>query len=120
MKVLITGSRTWTDWEAIRTELKALPKDVIIIHGACPSGADYIADKIVKEELGIEPKPYPANWTKYGRGAGKVRNQEMLDKEHPDLVLAFHKANSPGTADMIERALNAHISVKTILGEETL
>ncbi len=39
MHVLICGSRSWTDAEAIRREVEALPPDAVVIHGAAP-GAD--------------------------------------------------------------------------------
>jgi hypothetical protein len=45
---------------------------------------------------------YPADWTRHGKAAGPKRNQLMLDKEKPDLVIAF--PGGKGTADMVARA----------------
>lgn len=57
---------------------------------------------------------HPADWQKYNKAAGPVRNGEML-KLHPDinLVLAFHDDidSSRGTADMVARAQKADIEV---------
>ena len=60
---------------------------------------------------------FPADWNKYGKAAGVLRNQQMLDEGHPDLVVYFHKdiENSKGTKDMIIRAIDANI--RTINGE---
>ena len=38
----------------------------------------------------------------YGKAAGPIRNQQMLDEGKPDVVIAFPGAS--GTADMINRA----------------
>ena len=120
MKVLVTGDRNWTKISPIRRELKKLPENSIIVHGAA-KGADSIADLVAKS-LGFERKPYPAEWEKYkpkvaGRKnpAGPIRNKQMLD-ENPDieLVLAFHEhiEESRGTKNMIEQAEKAKIEVR--------
>ncbi len=114
MKVLVAGSRSWVDLAPIQRELRALPKGTILIHGAC-RGADNTAD-YVGRRLGMIVRPYPANWGLYARGAGPVRNAQMLKEEHPDkdglfidLCLAFHKDVDlgTGTADMKRRVLAA-------------
>jgi hypothetical protein len=40
---------------------------------------------------------YVAQWKKHGRAAGPIRNQRMLDKGKPDLVVAFPAALEPQT-----------------------
>lgn len=77
------------------------------------------ADKMCRQyalKVGIVVHPYPANWKLYGPGAGPIRNQEMLDKEHPDLILAFHDDLTlpGGTVDMIEQARVAGIPVRVV------
>ncbi|KKN72637.1 hypothetical protein LCGC14_0408790 [marine sediment metagenome] len=105
MKALICGDRNWTDKETIRqylSELKAAGYTEIIEGGA--RGADTIA----KEEalkLHLSTNHFPAQWDKYGRSAGYIRNRVMLDQK-PDIVVGFHKdiANSKGTADCLKEA----------------
>jgi len=115
MKLLVCGDRDWpwTYKQAILDILRTLtsPGD-IIIHGAC-RGVDLIAKQCAKE-LGLEERGYPADWNRYGLAAGPIRNQEMLDKERPDLVLAFHPdlSMSKGTRDMVQRAKNAGVTVR--------
>lgn len=121
MKVLCTGSREWTNEEIIRNELSALPAGTIIVHGACPWGADEIVDRIASE-LGFEMRRYHAKWGTYRRGYdGNARNQRMINEEHRpeepiDLCLAFPKNTIQwgGTMDCMQRAENAGIRVKVV------
>jgi hypothetical protein len=103
-RILICGDRNWIDRDAIESVIKPLSKDTIIIHGAC-RGADQIAGELAKK-YGLEVIEYPAEWDKYGRAAGPIRNKQMLDDENPSLVLAFHRnlALSKGTLNMITQA----------------
>lgn len=118
MKILITGSRNWTNYKAMFNILKELPKNTQIIHGGC-RGADTMAGNIAKK-LGMPvPKVYSADWNKYGRGAGPKRNQLML-ADNPDIlkIIAFHEdiIKSKGTRDMINRGRIAGIEVINIAG----
>ena len=109
MKVLVCGDRHWTDRVAIGDRLARLPEDSVIIHGGA-SGADTLAGEIAKER-GYPVMVFYAGWRQYGRAAGPIRNQDMIDQK-PDLVLAFHKdiQTSRGTADTLNRARKAEIS----------
>ena len=109
MKVLVTGSRNFTNRRYMRRVIDALYGVEEIIQGEA-KGADLCAKGIAKE-MGIQCIGYPAQWKKYGKSAGPIRNQEMLDKEHPDLVLAFPLEGSVGTWDMVRRAQKAATEV---------
>ncbi len=117
MKLLVTGSRDWSDYELLR-DVIAKSNCTIVVHGDA-RGADALA-KRAAIELGIEHRPYPAKWHVYGRSAGPKRNQEMLDKEHLpeepiELCLAFPLAQSIGTRDMMRRATAAGIQVVEVV-----
>lgn len=77
----------------------------LVIHGAAP-GADSLA-KEWADLRGIAENGYPADWTRFGRKAGPIRNQRMLDQGKPDIVIAF--PGGRGTADMVRRARTAGI-----------
>jgi YspA, cpYpsA-related SLOG family len=111
MKVLVCGSRQWTDWESIEKRLCMLPARTTIISGAA-RGVDGIAAAIGRK-LGLEVSEFPAEWNKFGRSAGYRRNLVMLEQD-PDLVIAFHVGNSPGTAHAIEHARKRKIPVEVI------
>ncbi len=109
MKVLICGSRSWSDEETMRTFFLIMSKDTVILHGGC-RGADLMADDIAKK-FGFEYYEYSANWERYGLAAGPIRNQLMLDEGKPNIVVAFHNniSESKGTKDMIRRARMAGV-----------
>jgi hypothetical protein len=123
MKILITGDRNWTDVEVIRSALVDIefkPGDALV-HGAA-RGADSIAASIAQEMNG-NVLPFPANWEKYGRAAGAIRNQQMLD-ENPDIdvVLAFHPdiKQSKGTKDMVTRCYKKGLRILIHDGKSTI
>lgn len=103
MRILCCGDREWSNIEVVRKRLSSLPKDTVIIHGAC-RGADYLCGMIAKD-LGFSVEEFPADWRRYGRQAGPIRNRTMLDTG-PDLVIAFHNniEKSKGTANCLLQA----------------
>jgi hypothetical protein len=113
MRVLCCGDRNWTDYNKIYHRLAMLPLDTQVIEGEA-RGADSLS-RIAAQRLGFTVLPFPANWEKYGRAAGPVRNREML-KQLPELVIAFHSnlAQSKGTRDMVTIARKNNIPVEVI------
>ena len=113
MRVLICGSRDWTDAELIRRVVARLPEDAIVIHGAA-RGADHLAERAALAR-GLVVYPFPADWTTYGKAAGPRRNQQMLDEGCPDVCVAFRlDGESRGTDDMIRRALADGVPVYVV------
>ena len=114
MIVLICGDRNWADRQKVVARLAAIPDGATIIHGAC-RGADCIAGE-ESTRRGFSVKEFPADWEKYGKSAGPIRNDAML-AEKPDLVIAFHPnlAESKGTADTVRKARAIGIPVDIIL-----
>jgi len=79
-RLLITGSRDWEDEEAVRFEIAGmtmLHPGLVIVHGACPKGADAMAAKAARD-IGVRQEPHPADWKRLGRPAGFRRNAEMV------------------------------------------
>ena len=114
-RILICGDRNYKDWRKVQDYLETLSKTTIIIHGGA-KGADSIAGNLATY-FKMKVMKFPAEWDKYGKAAGVLRNQQMLDEGYPDLVVYFHKdlENSKGTKDMVTRAIDNKI--KTINGE---
>lgn len=113
MKVLVTGSRHWSNRVVIGRAISDTPA-TILVHGGA-RGADTIAGEIART-LGIEERVYPADWAAFGKSAGKNRNLRMLhcehlEKEPIDLVLAFPLPDSIGTYHMIGLAVKAKIPI---------
>lgn len=141
MRVLVCGSRTWTDWQfiwsvldglyaeaAVGWELVTLEPFVVIEGGA--AGADKIARNWVynsplhgplvgsSEDNGrcmpVKSEQYPAEWSKYGKLAGQFRNRKMLNEGKPDIVTAFWDGQSRGTANMFLIASAARVPTYVI------
>lgn len=96
----------------IDAELATLPAGTVVVHGAHKEGADALIDSLARAR-GFDVKPYPASWLLFGKRAGPFRNQQMLDNEHPDVVIAFRAPGiSNGTDDMISKAEQRKIEVR--------
>ena len=126
MKVLVTGSHEWVNEKAIEREFRKLPVGTTIIHGACPTGADALADKAAMK-FGFPIRRYPADWeaerlaTGSPKAAGPKRNSRMIREEHRSgdpvaFALAFTPdlVRSRGTKDCVERARKVGIRVHII------
>lgn len=112
-RVLICGSRFFTDISAIKALIATFPPDTVIIHGAAPGADSYAAACARMAGLGVEA--YPADWKQYGKAAGNIRNTQMLVEGKPDIVYAF--AGGPldktkGTKNMVMQAREAGVEVE--------
>lgn len=108
-RVIICGSREWTDREAIANRLFDLPVDSIVVHGAA-KGADRIAGQEA-QKLGLLVEEHPADWDYYGKRAGYVRNERMA-VIGADLCIAFWDGNSRGTSQMVDLAEKYGIEIE--------
>jgi YspA, cpYpsA-related SLOG family len=117
--ILITGCRDWKDGKMIKDALTQFSgKKVLLIHGDC-RGADKLSG-IAAKELGFSLSVKPADWDKYNKAAGPIRNKEMIKEalEYqtqgiPTLVLAFHDSleESKGTLNCVNEAKKQGLKV---------
>ena len=111
MRVLVCGGRDYLDRDHIWNTLTDLDAQrgpfKVIIHG-CATGAD---NEAMLWALANERwhTPFQADWGKYGRAAGPIRNRRMIDEGKPDLVIAF--PGGRGTVDMVRQARGAGVQV---------
>ena len=113
-RILICGSRDYANYQKIRDFVFSLPTGTVIIEGEA-RGADKMSAQAA-EEKGIPDERvlrFPADWTKYGRAAGFIRNRQMLCDGKPTHVAAFHDdiESSKGTQDMIAAAQREDVPV---------
>lgn len=87
---------------------------VILVHGAA-RGADSLAAAIWRE-AGLPVEAHPADWDRYGRAAGPVRNTHMVSLG-AELCLAFPLGKSVGTRHCMRAAEQAGIPVRVISAE---
>lgn len=110
MKLLVCGGRDYADAIFVFDTLDRIhakrPISLIIEGGAL--GADRLAQYWARRR-GIPFVSEKADWLKYGKAAGFIRNGAMLADHNPDGVCAF--PGGRGTADMIRQAEAAGVTV---------
>ena len=108
---LICGGRDFMDYHYLKVIMDNMVSERgfpnTIVHGGA-TGADRLGEKWAKA-LTLPVNEYPADWKAYGKAAGPIRNKEMLDKESPDVVIAF--PGGKGTEHMIRIAKGRDIEV---------
>ncbi len=118
MRIIVAGGRDFDDEEkffnVMESELKEIRKhhDVIeIVSGHC-SGADALGEKFAQKE-NLLLKTFPAQWNKFGRAAGPMRNAEMCRyaKQDSGMLIAFWDGRSRGTKNIIRKALGCNLKV---------
>lgn len=113
MRVLVCGGRDFTDREYVYETLDAMHAKTpisCIIHGDA-KGADRLG-KAWAISRDVPEWGFPAEWKRYGRGAGPIRNAQMLRMGKPDLIVAF--PGGSGTGNMVGLAIHAGIRVELI------
>lgn len=112
MRILVTGSREWDDPGEIEHWLSQISyghREVTLVSGHCPTGADkYAEDFAYEQDWDVEL--HPADWLAWGKRAGFIRNQQMVDLG-ADVCVAFRRGNwnSKGTTHCGEAAERAGI-----------
>lgn len=118
MKVIIAGSRagmTMPIVEAAMREACGMDVAVTEVVSGCARGVDRYGEHWAAER-GIPIKRFEADWKRYGRRAGPLRNRKMA--EYADALVAVWNGHSPGTANMIEtaKALGLKVHVHRVEG----
>lgn len=98
-KLAVVGSRTFRNYQFLCNILQWYDIALIISGGA--KGADSLAEKYALEH-GIQTKIFPADWDRYGKRAGYLRNEKIVAA--CDEVVAFWDGTSAGTAHTIRIA----------------
>ena len=101
MKCIIAGSRHVKDYCHILKAIKLSEFDIKTVVSGQARGADRLGERWARENE-INLKVFPAEWDKYGRAAGIIRNKEMA--EHANALIAIWDGKSRGTGNMINEA----------------
>jgi len=108
MTVLVCGGRNYADRERVYRLLTFnRAKIAMIVHGGA-KGADQLADDWAYANQ-VPCLTVPADWGRFGKKAGFIRNEKMLSLGKPDLVVAF--PGGVGTAMMVRLAKKQGIRV---------
>lgn len=116
MKTIVAGSRNCnsfkTVYEAISNSGFSDEISEIVSGGA--RGVDQLGERFGKK-FDVPVKIFLANWEKYGRMAGIMRNREMA--EYANALIAIWDGQSRGTANMIEEAKKRNLKVYVYIYE---
>ena len=110
-KVIIAGTRDFADYVLLCSfadEALAGMDDIEIVSGGA-RGADALGERYAREH-GYALKVFPAEWKKWGRAAGPIRNGQMAG--YADALIAFWDGRSAGTRDMIRKAEDRGLRVQ--------
>lgn len=114
IKVIIAGTRDFNDYAFLKKNLDYFlqginpnNEEIEIVSGNA-RGADKLGERYAKEH-NLPVKLFPANWDKYGKRAGYLRNQEMAN--YADVLIAFWDEKSKGTKHMIDIAKKQDLTV---------
>ena len=117
-RVIVCGGRDFRDKElCFETLEKVLSEyDSVGIVAGHARGADTYGEEFAKIH-GIKVSIFKPDWKLYGRGAGPVRNRQMLKYalEENAVIVAFWDGASKGTKNMIEQAKEAGAIVHTVI-----
>ena len=115
-RVIIAGCRNFYNYVILNERCeyflqnKMKTHNIIIVSGHA-TGADSLGEKFANDHS-LQGELHPADWDKYGREAGPIRNAEMA--EVADALIAFWDGQSHGTKSMIEIAKSKGLQVAIV------
>lgn len=129
LRIIVSGSRGFSDYEFIKKELDSRINDIIvekfllhdevrIVTGGA-KGVDALAERYA-DDNDFNQRIFYAVWATHGKSAGFIRNSEMLSYAVSNglenaALIAFWDGKSKGTKHMIDIATKKGIEVQTIL-----
>lgn len=112
-RLVVAGSRDFDDYTLLSAELDKLlaGKTNITIVSGTARGADRLGERYAAEH-NLRIERFPAEWEKYHKGAGPVRNMKMV--QSADAVIVFWDNDSSGTKNIIECARKQDIPYRIV------
>ena len=111
MRTIIAGSRTFADLSQMQADLGDHIQDITTVISGTAQGADQLGE-LWADMHNIPIERYPADWNRYGRSAGYIRNNKMATVA--DALIAFWDGKSRGTGHMIDLAKSHGLKVTVI------
>lgn len=102
MRTIIAGSRTITSYQTVCECIKDSGFTITEVVSGAARGVDKLGEMWAKENK-VAIKQFPADWDKFGRKAGHIRNEEMA--QYATCLIAIWDGESPGTGSMIHYAI---------------
>ena len=125
--LIVAGGRDFDDVGMLNEALYRFPAILTseFVNGMCKTGADLLAREYARKR-GRKVHEFPADWDKYGKKAGPLRNGKMAqfvasgmregngvlrESAIHGVLIAFWDGRSPGTRSMINEALKKGLEV---------
>lgn len=112
MKLAIIGSRDFNDYTLLCNTLAPIQHQVTHVISGGAKGADTLAE-VWASEFDKELVVYLADWKKYDKAAGMIRNKDIVSSA--DFVYAFWDGKSPGTKNSINLCKELEVPFETII-----
>lgn len=116
-RLAIIGSRDFNNYKFLEETCKNFIKQNNIINPTIISGGAKGADSFAEIFASIckyKFIKFPAEWDKYGKQAGIIRNEKIINNS--DIVLAFWDGKSRGTQHSINIAKSKNIPIYIYFG----
>jgi len=115
-KIIVAGTRTFNDYELLEANLINIlkgkrPSEVTIVSGGA-RGADSLGEKFARK-YNCWLKIFPAEWDRYGKSAGYIRNADMA--KFADACIVFWDGVSKGTKHMIDLADKHNLNLYVVM-----
>ena len=112
-RLVVAGSRDFDDYTLLAAELDKLlaGKTNITIVSGTARGADRLGERYAAEH-NLRIERFPAEWEKYHKGAGPIRNMKMV--QSADAVIVFWDNESSGTKNIIECARKQDVPYRIV------
>jgi len=112
-RIIIAGSRNFSDkdflFNSVDEVVKTINDEIEIVSGCC-RGADVLGEQYANAH-NIPVVRFPADWERYGRRAGYIRNKAMAEYAAGGTLIAFPVGKSIGTRMMIGLARDHGLKV---------
>ena len=119
-RMIVCGGSNFNDYSLLESSLNRVlseySNDIIEIISGHAKGADSLGERYALEK-GLKCTIFKAEWSKYGRAAGPIRNSQMLEyaQQKNPTVIAFWDGKSHGTKDTITKAKKLNIACEVIM-----
>lgn len=120
-RIIVAGGRDFEDYDLLEEKVTEIIDELGAEEFEIVSGGARGADKLGETYANQRDLPwrrFPAEWDKYGKGAGHVRNAQMgnyaTEDGYTGVLIAFWDGNSTGTSNMISIAKRLKMKIYII------
>ena len=108
MKTIIAGSRDITDYTVVLSAILLSEFKITEVVAGGARGVDKLAERFAAD-MPLPIVIFSADWNKYLRAAGVIRNRQMA--EYADALIAVWDGKSRGTRNMIDEAARKNLKL---------